>query len=250
MSAHPSLVVLADAATWTRPRGVARRRAAAVARTSQELTDRRSRAAACSTSAFSCSGSRRLMRAVAASSGSAATGSAGSGGPSSGAGHDDELRIGAAQAHLDGAGRELAGDLGGGGGERFEQHQPDRGLERSAQPLGQRAGVLAPGLGGDRELSAEAIDIRCDIHDAIMTPKWHQVKATMVSWVRRVPRCRLHEKFRRLPQAFGNAVVSLGHDPSAPSPGCVGASARRRRGPRRRRAARLCETPPPSACSV
>ena len=77
------------------------------------------------------------MRAVAASSisgGSAAVSS----GSAAGCGHD-ELGLAAAQAQLDGARSELAGDLVGGRRERLEQHQPERGfvlLRESARRRG------------------------------------------------------------------------------------------------------------------
>ena len=67
---------------------------------------------------------------------------------------DDEVGLACAQAQLDRAGRELARDLVRGGRQGVEQHQPDRRLERSGQALGERAGVVTAGLGGDGEVSA------------------------------------------------------------------------------------------------
>ena len=108
------------------------------------------------------------MRAVAASS---ASGGAGGAGVRLRLGRlvgrrrrDDELGLAAAQAQLDRAGRELARDLVGGGRQRVEQHQPDRRVERGGQPLGERAGVLAAGGGGDGELATEVLDVLRQVH--------------------------------------------------------------------------------------
>ena len=153
--------------------------AAAAARTSQALTDSRSRLAACSTSALSCSGRRRLMRAVAASSasGAAAGGSASRRRLVGRGGGDDEAGLARAQAQLDRAGRELARDLVGGGRQRVQQHQPDRRLERGAQAVGQRAGLIAARFGGDGELAAEVLDIRGQVHGTSVASLWHHVKS-------------------------------------------------------------------------
>ena len=86
----------------------------------------------------------------------------------------DEVGLAAAQAQLDRAGRELARDLVGGGRQRVEQHQPDRRLERSGQALGERAGVLAAGVGGDGELATEVLDVGA-------SGPWRQYDTTMAS---------------------------------------------------------------------
>ena len=116
------------------------------------------------------------MRAVAPSSPSGGAGGRGASaaparrGSSAGAGVTTNSGSPAAQAQLDRAGRELARDLVGGGRQRIEQHQPDRRLERSGQALGERAGVLAAGVGGDRELAAEVLDVRRQVHGTSMAP--------------------------------------------------------------------------------
>ena len=140
--------------------------AAAAARTSHALTDSRSRPAACSMSALSCSGRRRLMRAVRAprrlsgGAGGAASAAAGS----AGARGDDEVGLAAAQAQLDGARGQLARDVVGGGRQRIEQHQPDRRIQRSGQALSERAGFVTAGVGGDGELAAEVLDVGRQVH--------------------------------------------------------------------------------------
>ena len=91
-------------------------------------------------------------------------------------GRDDELWIAPAQPQLDGAGRQLPGDLGGRDLERVEQHQPDRSVEWGGKPLRERAGLIAPGFGGDRELLAEAINMRFKFHGTSMASLWHHVK--------------------------------------------------------------------------
>ena len=83
----------------------------------------------------------------------------------------DEVGLAGAQAKLDRAGRELARDLVRGGRERVEQGQPNGRLERGGQALGERPGVLASGLGGDREVALELLDVLGQVHDGIsMTP--------------------------------------------------------------------------------
>ena len=113
--------------------------------------------------ALSCSGSRRLMRAVAASSPS---GSAD--GRVVGRRLDrlvgrrrrhDEVGLTGTQPKLDRAGSELARDLVRGGRERVEQGQSNGRLERGGEALGERAGVLASGLGGYREVAPELLDV-------------------------------------------------------------------------------------------
>ena len=63
--------------------------------------------------------------------------------------HDEPGRP-ATQPDIDGTGRELGGDLLGGGGERLEQGEPHCGVERAEQPVGERAGVLAADRGRGR----------------------------------------------------------------------------------------------------
>ena len=207
--------------------------AAAATRTSQALTDSRSRPAACSMPALSCSGRRRLMRAVAASSPSGGAGAA-----LVGRGLDrlvargrrhDEVGLAGAQAQLDRAGRELARDLVRGGRQRIEQHQPDGRLERGAQALGERAGLLTSGLGGDRELTAEVLDVLRQVHGASMTPKWCQCNTRVAS-----PWCGPASRGRARGPARRGSGCRRGRWPG--SAACAAGSARSRPGgPRRSR---------------
>src|SRR5215218_1667933 len=87
-----------------------------------------------------------------------------------------EVGLAGAQAQLDRAGRELARDLVGGGGQGVEQHQPGGGLERGGQPLGERAGILAARLGGDEQLAAEVLGVGRQVHDAIVPSLWRHSK--------------------------------------------------------------------------
>ena len=101
---------------------------------------------------------------------------------------DDELGLAGAQPQLDRARRELARDLVRGARERIEQHQPDRRLQRSGQALGERAGVLAAGVGDDGEFATEVLDERGKFHDASMAPLWHHCNTIMVRRWRRPAR--------------------------------------------------------------
>ena len=165
------------------PRGRAGRSplasAAATARTSQPLTDSRSRPAASSTPALSCSGRRRLMRAIAPSSPSGGASGGGLGGLGGRSLRGHELRLARAQAQVDRGGRELAGDLVRRRRQRLEQRQPDGGLQRGGEPFGQRARLGAARLTGDRELAAEVLDERREVHGASMASLWHHVNARL-----------------------------------------------------------------------
>ena len=100
------------------------------------------------------------MRAVAASSVSGGAGGATLGRVVGRCGCDDEVRLAAAQAQLDGARSELARDVVGGGRQRIEQHQPRGRIQRGGQALSERAGFVTAGIGGDGELAAEVLDVR------------------------------------------------------------------------------------------
>ena len=111
------------------------------------------------------------MRAVAPSSPSGGAAAARPRrGSSAGAGVTTKLGLAGAQPQLDRAGGELARDVVGGGRQRIEQHQPDRRLERGDEPLGERAGVVAAGVGRDGELAAEVLDVGCQVHGTMMAP--------------------------------------------------------------------------------
>ena len=155
--------------------------ALATARTSQVLTEKPRRAAASSTRALSCSGRRSVMRRVSPSSTSGAVSAAGGGGRlrrlGRGGRSDDEADVPAAEPHVDGAGRDLAGQLLGRMRQRAEQHQADRGLQRGGEPLRQGAGLLATGVGRGQQVPPELFDEGREIHDVTMTPLWRHTQA-------------------------------------------------------------------------
>ena len=136
------------------------------------MIDKPSRSALCSTWLLSWSGSRRLIRAVAPSPDADAEGPAlevhpllGSGfsacSPAVSAGErDHELGLAAAQAQLDRARRQLAGDLGGCRRERIQEGESHGGFQRGREPLRERQRVLATGRRRDRELLAELVYVR------------------------------------------------------------------------------------------
>src|SRR5690349_216583 len=82
----------------------------------------------------------------------------------------------APQPDIDGTGCELGGDLLGGGGERLEQGEPHRGIERLEKPAGERASVLAADLGRGRQLAPEVFDVLSEFHGSTMAPFWHHYK--------------------------------------------------------------------------
>ena len=98
------------------------------------------------------------------------------------AGHD-ELDLAPAEPHVDRAGCEVAGDLGGRGRQRIEQHEPRGGVEAAREPLGDRARLLRAALHGIGELPLQIADVRAEIHrhhddttvvscQAQVTPLW------------------------------------------------------------------------------
>ncbi len=72
---------------------------------------------------------------------------------------DDELGVTTAQAQLDRARGELHRDLLGGSREDVLEVQEQGGLERGDEPLGDGAGLLTPGLGGQEQVAADVLDI-------------------------------------------------------------------------------------------
>ena len=123
---------------------------------------------------------RRLIRDIAPSSASvAAVGATGSSSAlsagSAGGGDHHELGLAAAQSQLDRSRRQLAGDLVDRRRQRVLQGQPNGRLERCGEPLGQRAGLLPAGLGCGRELPLHVLDVRAQVHGAIMAPLWCHV---------------------------------------------------------------------------
>ena len=157
--------------------------AAATARTSHVLTDTPSRAAAASTWPFSWSGRRSVVRDVLTSSGSSDRGPPGlcrrrlcvieRRGPG---GRDDELRVAPVQADIDGSRCELGRDLARRRRQRLEQHEPDRGVERRRQPVGELTSLVPTGGGCGSELVLQLVDVAREVHDATMTPPRRQCK--------------------------------------------------------------------------
>ena len=78
---------------------------------------------------------------------------------------DHELGLAAAHPHVDRLGVELAGDLGGGLGERLEQHHPGGGVEGQREALGCGLGLGAAGRGGVGQVPAEPFDEGREFHD-------------------------------------------------------------------------------------
>ena len=97
--------------------------------------------------------------------------SGGAGGSAGGDLGDHELRLAAAHPDVDGLVVELAGDLGGGLGERLEQHHPGGGVEGEGEALGCGLRLGAAGSGGVGEVATEALDEGAEFHDATMTPR-------------------------------------------------------------------------------
>ena len=119
-----------------------------------------------------------MIRDVAPSSASGAGAGVGrrlvGGGPagsSSGGGGSvtDEADVATAQPDVDRAGRQLAGDLLGRRGQRAEQGEPERRLERPGEPLGERARLVAADLCGRHELAAQLVDVGGEVHDDMVT---------------------------------------------------------------------------------
>ena len=83
---------------------------------------------------------------------------------------DHELRLAAVHPDVDRVVVERAGDLGGGLGERLEQHHPGGRVEGEGEAIG---GLLRLGTacrGGVGEVAAKAVDVRRELHDVTMTP--------------------------------------------------------------------------------
>ena len=149
-------------------------RASRTASTSQALSDWPIRFAASSARILTDSGRRRVIRDWLSSSGSGAAGAAdGAGGaagrPSAAEAGDHELRLAAAHPHVDRVVVEGAGDLGGGLGQRLEQHHPGGGVEGEGEAVGGCLCLGATGRCGVGQVAAESFDEGCEFHDATMT---------------------------------------------------------------------------------
>src|SRR5690348_11685699 len=80
-----------------------------------------------------------------------------------------EAGLAPAEAQVHRARREVTRDLGRRRRQRVQQDEPHGRLERSGEPLGQRAGVVTARIGGYRELLTEVADVRREVHDVSMT---------------------------------------------------------------------------------
>jgi hypothetical protein len=89
---------------------------------------------------------------------------------------DDETEVAPAQADVDRAGRQLAGDLLGGAGESAEQRETHRCLQRGGEPLREGAGLVTTDVRGGHELPPQLVDIGREIHDVRMTSNYRQRK--------------------------------------------------------------------------
>ena len=129
--------------------------------------------AASSMRALSPSGSRSEIRAVSPRRHRTSAVAAGAAAPAAReepAQLDDELRVAAAEAQLDGPGSELGGDLLGSGPEGVDEHEADRRVERREQTVGGAAHVVSGDLGSGADSSrCRRLDVRCQLHDVSMT---------------------------------------------------------------------------------
>ena len=143
-------------------------RAEATARTSHAFTDSPSARAAASTGDRRLSGNRSVTRHVPPSSSDSGT-------AATGFGHrprrraDGELRIAAAQSHVDRPGCQLAGDLLRRVGQRLEQREANRRIQRRGQSIRQRLRVRAARGRRDTQLVTHPVDIRLQVHDVMVT---------------------------------------------------------------------------------
>ncbi|MEJ7757460.1 MAG: hypothetical protein WKF83_15150 [Nocardioidaceae bacterium] len=82
---------------------------------------------------------------------------------------DDELGLPATQPYVHRSRVQLGGDLGGRVRQRFHQRHAHGGVEREGEPLGRLGGLRATRCGGVSEIVAQAVDVRCQVHDTTMT---------------------------------------------------------------------------------
>src|ERR1035437_11052578 len=81
-----------------------------------------------------------------------------------------ELGVTSAQAQLNRARSELAGDLLSRRRQHVLQSEADRCVQRCDKALGERTSVITTGLGGNRELVVDVIDVEPQIYGAIIAP--------------------------------------------------------------------------------
>jgi hypothetical protein len=163
--------------TWTSsrvPEAVASR-TSRTASTSHALSDCPTWLAASSARALIDSGRRSVIRDWLSSSG-ASGGPGGAGGRRRGRLLGREPRhheLGVAPGHpdVDRVVLQRAGDLGRGLGQCLEQHHPCGGVEGQREALGGGLGLGATCGGGVGKVAAEAVDVRCELHDATVASK-------------------------------------------------------------------------------
>ena len=80
-----------------------------------------------------------------------------------------ELRLAGAQPHVDGPGRELAGDLCRRVAQGIEQGHAQRRLEGEQEAFGQGGRLVAAHLGHASEFIVHASDVWVEVHDLTMT---------------------------------------------------------------------------------
>lgn len=88
---------------------------------------------------------------------------------------DDQLRVTAAEADLDNCVGQLVGHLGGGDTERLEQHHAQRRLYGIGQPIRRVPDISGRGIGRGGQVVAEAVDVRREVHDVMVTSQWRHV---------------------------------------------------------------------------
>jgi hypothetical protein len=82
------------------------------------------------------------------------------------------LRITPSQHDIDRSRRDLPGDLARGVAEHTQHHEPHRGVDRGAEPLGDGAGGGVIGLRGGGELRLKIADVPVEVHDTTVAPPW------------------------------------------------------------------------------
>jgi len=93
-----------------------------------------------------------------------------------------ELGVTASQSQLDRPRCELGGDLLRRRGQGVLQGKPDRRVERRGETLCERTSLVSPCLGGDLQLVVDALDVRSDIHGAMMASSRCQCQPFLASY--------------------------------------------------------------------
>lgn len=90
---------------------------------------------------------------------------------------DNELGVASAEAHIDRARCELAGDLARGDRQCLQQNEPGSRLEGRGEALGEGAGLLTACFGGNFKLVLKIVDVLSQIHDTIVMSVRRHVKS-------------------------------------------------------------------------